>query len=465
MENTNALVRPLVQELKYDSPLKMARCFAFEPGVVFLHTAKLQEDLGRYSFLGVRPFDFLITKNGWVKTLSGISKGSFFESLKSHLRRFELTKHPDFPPFQGGGMGYLGYDLNRELEQLPAPRVDDLGVPEGLFAFYDLVFAWDHAEEKTFLFSSGLPFEGRARKDFAQARMADLLDFIQSPASDRDPSKKLMLEEAFVSNFSQKEYLVAAQKSMDHIYAGDIFEVNISQRFKARVKHTPFEIYETLQAVNPAPFSGYLNFPACQLISASPERFLKMSEKSVTVCPIKGTCRRDKDPQRDEILKQMLLHSEKNRAENIMIVDLMRNDLSKVCLPHSVQVPKCCELQTFETVHHLVSTVTGKLAPEYDVIDLLKATFPGGSITGAPKIRAMEIIAEIEPTARGPYCGSMGYIDFSGDCDFSILIRTFVMKRDILTFQVGGAIVADSSPESEYEETLVKAEGMWRVFR
>jgi para-aminobenzoate synthetase component I len=246
---------------------------------------------------------------------------------------------------------------------------------------------------------------------------------------------------------------------IDYIDAGDVFQVNVSQCFNTKFpgNYSSMAVYEKLRQLNPAPFSAYLNFPSVTLLSSSPERFLQLSARYIETRPIKGTRKRVAGPIADQLMVNDLLTSEKDRAENIMIVDLLRNDISKVCDDYSVKVTKLCGIESYPTVHHLVSVITGQLKPEHDALDLLKATFPGGSITGAPKVRAMAIIAELEGTQRGPYCGSIGYIGFNGDMDTSITIRTFVIKGDEIYFQAGGGIVADSVPTAEYHEALTKA--------
>jgi para-aminobenzoate synthetase component 1 len=255
------------------------------------------------------------------------------------------------------------------------------------------------------------------------------------------------------------------QKVIDYILAGDIFEANISQRFKADLPAglAPFDLYRRLREINPAPFAAYLNFKDTQLASASPERFLKLSAGYVETRPIKGTRPRGKSEEEDATLARELVASEKDWAENVMIVDLLRNDLSRVCENHSVQVPQLCGLESYPSVHHLVSVVTGRLRSGMGALDLLKAAFPGGSITGAPKLRAMEIIAELEPTRRGPYCGSVAYLGFDGALDSSIIIRSFCIRQGQVSFQAGGAVVADSVPRQEQEEVLAKAGALFRA--
>jgi len=265
---------------------------------------------------------------------------------------------------------------------------------------------------------------------------------------------------ALKGNFTHREYLNAVEKARQYIIAGDIFEVNLSQRFKARLSIAPYELYTRLRSINPAPFAGYLDFDEVQVVSASPERFLHLQGDRVETRPIKGTRPRGKTPEADKALADELLSSMKDRAENIMIVDLERNDLGRVCRYGTVRVTELAILETFPTVFHLTSTIVGRLKKGRDSIDLLKATFPGGSITGAPKVRAMEIIDELEPTRRSVYTGSIGYLSFNGNIDLNIAIRTFLVKGGIAYFQVGGAVVYDSDPEAEYQETLHKARAL-----
>jgi para-aminobenzoate synthetase component I len=265
------------------------------------------------------------------------------------------------------------------------------------------------------------------------------------------------------SNFSRAQYEDAVRRAVEYVHAGDCFQVNLSQRLLAPLREHPLELYGRLRELNPAPFGAYFDLGDFQILSASPERFLRVHpDGEVETRPIKGTRPRGKTPEEDAALVRDLANSPKDRAENVMIVDLLRNDIGKVCEYGSVRVPRVCEVETFRYVHHLVSEVRGKLKPGLGPLDLLAAAFPGGSITGAPKVRAMEIIAELEPTARGPYCGCLGWIGFDGAMDTNILIRTFTAGRGWVQFPVGGGIVADSDPAREYEETLHKAAGLLR---
>jgi para-aminobenzoate synthetase component 1 len=266
-----------------------------------------------------------------------------------------------------------------------------------------------------------------------------------------------------MSNFSREEYLRAVERVIEYIAAGDIFQANLSQRLYFPYQHSPVELYRRLRTCNPAPFAGMMMNDDWAVLSASPERFLKLDGRAVETRPIKGTRRRRRDVELDLLTRDELRESPKDRAENVMIVDLLRNDLSRVCSPGSINVPRLCEVETYETVQHLVSVVRGELARGRDFWDLIAASFPGGSITGAPKIRAMEIICELEQTARGPYCGNLFYLGFDGQADSSILIRTFLMRHGWLECGVGGGVVIDSNPADEYEETLDKAAGLLKA--
>jgi para-aminobenzoate synthetase component 1 len=267
------------------------------------------------------------------------------------------------------------------------------------------------------------------------------------------------------SNFDRPGYLAAVRRAVEYIHAGDCFQVNLSQRLLCGATEPPLDLYARLRERNPAPFAGYFDLGDFVVLSASPERFLRIEDGLVQTRPIKGTRPRGATPEEDENRRAELLRSAKDRAENVMIVDLLRNDLGRVCAYGSVEVTALCQLETYRTVHHLVSEVRGRLRPGLGAVDLLRAAFPGGSVTGAPKVRAMEIIAELEPTARGPYCGALGYVGFDGAMDTNILIRTITAGKGWLQFPVGGGVVADSDPEAEYAETLHKAEGMLRALR
>ncbi len=316
-----------------------------------------------------------------------------------------------------------------------------------------------------YIASSDLPGRGRSHRG-AEERLAEIKGkLLMAETGNEPPIGNVALQGgiALTSNFTHEGYLRAVERTWEYICAGDIFQANISQRFQVDLALSPYELYRRLREVNPAPFAAYLSYPELTVVSASPERFLKVVGDRVETRPIKGTRPRGATPAQDSALAQELLGSVKDRAENVMIVDLERNDIGRACRYGSVEVEELAILESYPTVFHLTSTVAGRLAPGKNRIDLLKATFPGGSITGAPKVRAMEIIDELEPTRRSVYTGAIGYLGFDGGMDLNIVIRTFLVKDRKAYFQVGGGIVYDSEPEAEYQETLHKAKGLMQA--
>ncbi len=396
----------------------------------------------------------------WEQGQSQRLSGNPFDVLKSLISRYRLFSS-GYPPFHGGAVGYFGYDLCHFVEKLPRESIDDLELPDCYLGFYDLVLSFDHLTGGLLISSSGLPERKLPeRKKRARARLEEVLEILKKACIEDFSAEKEYNIPEITSNFSRADYLNAVERAREYIRAGDIFQVNLSQRFMCSQIASPFIIYERLCRINPAPFASFLNFPEVTIVSASPERFLRISGRKVQTRPIKGTRPRGRDSLEDKRLSRELLDSEKDRAELIMIVDLERNDLGRVCEYGSVTVPKLITLETHPTVFHLVSTVEGVLKEGKDHIDCLKACFPGGSITGAPKIRAMEIIDEVEPNQRGIYTGSIGYIGFNGETDLNIVIRTMVITGGRIYFHAGGGIVADSDPEREYEETLHKVRAL-----
>ena len=421
------------------------------PNLLFLDSAA-RGPTGRYSYLAADP----------VRVFSSRFPDDALTEARAAMTRFATMPVRGLPPFQCGLAGFIGYDHGRIFERLPAPRSDDLDVPDVWLGLYDWVIAWDHETDEAWLVSSGIPERGAAARRRASERARAVLGLIaEAGAAAPAPSEPVAPATIPpVSNFSRAGYMEAVARVREYILAGDVFQVNISQRFEAPLPCAPLELYRRLRARNPAPYSAYLGAGSFQVMSASPERFLRLDGQRVDTRPIKGTRPRDPDPARDAALARELASSAKDRAENVMIVDLLRNDLSRVCLPGSVAVPALLSLETLPTVHHLVSTVTGQLDRACDAFDLVRAAFPGGSITGAPKVRAMEIIAELEPVRRSVYCGSIGYFALSGDMDTSIVIRTYVASGGRAYFGAGGGVVADSDPAAEYEETLHKARAL-----
>jgi para-aminobenzoate synthetase component 1 len=467
----------LIEELlPVPDPVDVLRRFADRPGLLFLDSALTHPGLGRYSFLAADPFDYLWSRGKLVHGAGGrYDDMDPFAALAAHLRQFPSEHDPRLPPFQGGAAGVLGYDLCHHLERLPWPRYNDLPTPDLAVGFYDWVIAWDHQDNRAWLISTGFPKLTRnSRLRRAAFRLNEVRRKLRaSPPSPPSPTGSVLLPLApqwpvphfpgLTSNFDRETYLATIRRAIEYIHAGDCFQVNVAQRLLYPYLAPPLDLYLRLRERNPATFAGYFSLGDYQIVSASPERFLRVHGGEVETRPIKGTRPRGATPQEDDARIEELLRSEKDRAENIMIVDLLRNDLGRVCRYGSVKVEAVCRVETYPFVHHLVSEVRGRLREGLGPVDLLRAAFPGGSVTGAPKIRAMEIIAELEPTARGPYCGSLGYIGFDGTMDTNILIRTFTAGHGWIQFPVGGGIVADSVPEHEYEETWHKAAGLLRA--
>ncbi|HEY2414395.1 MAG TPA: aminodeoxychorismate synthase component I [Pirellulaceae bacterium] len=461
---------PLVVELLPPPDVESALIgLSVLPHSLLLDSALREPRLGRYSFLTADPFEFVTVPADQTHGLS---------LLETRLREWRQPARPGLPPFQGGAAGLLSYDLGRSLERIPPPRCDEFQIPALAIGLYDTVLAIDHADHRAWLISQGFPeTEPSRRLSRAKKRVEQFQAWLRATPSRREqqssattlaasklaPQFSVPGPPGLTSTFSASDYQAIVKRAIEYIHAGDIFQVNLSQRLLYPAEGDSLSLYLRLRQCNPAPFAGWFDLGETQIISASPERFLKVENGRVEARPIKGTRRRTAWAEADLFAGDDLLQSEKDRAENVMIVDLLRNDLSRVCEPDSVRVTQLCGLETYQFVQHLVSAVEGTLSSGKTAVDLVRAAFPGGSITGAPKIRAMEIIAELEPTARGAYCGSLGYFGFDGSMDLSILIRTITSSRGWWQFPVGGGIVAQSSPEREYEETWHKAEGILRA--
>jgi para-aminobenzoate synthetase component 1 len=464
-------------------PWQVARRLAGLPRLLFLDSALAHPSLGRYSFVTADPFEWLRARGRRVWSGDGarsVETGDPFALLAERLARFRSPALPGLPPFQGGAAGLFGYDLCHHLERLPRPRFDEFQVPDLAVGLYDWVIGFDHAARRAWLIATGFPeTEPQRRRGRAERRLVEVKRRLRETPM-RGEGRGARGEGQGVtpalrwpvpgfpgleSNLSRDDYLEVVRRAVEYVHAGDCFQVNIAQRLLYPAVLSPLELYGRLRERNAATFAGYLDLGDFVLASASPERFLRVDQGDVEARPIKGTRPRGGTPAEDQARMEELRASAKDRAENVMIVDLLRNDLGRVCQYHSVRVPALCRLETYPFVHHLVSEVRGRLRPGLAPIDLLRAAFPGGSVTGAPKVRAMEIIAELEPTARGPYCGCLGYLGFDGSMDTNILIRTFTVGRGWMQFPVGGGIVADSVPEQEYEETWHKARGLLRALR
>ncbi|MHB0976779.1 MAG: aminodeoxychorismate synthase component I [Candidatus Aquicultorales bacterium] len=435
---------------------------------VFLDSSLTDDSLGRYSIIGYDPFLVAYSYDGVTITKTrGSSTSSLapFKALMDLLDTYRCKRDlpPELPPFTGGAIGYLSYDAGRYLEKLPVIAEDDRRVPDLCFGFYDALAVFDHLNGRAFLIGLKKPGEDR---DDVKARLKELSQTLRKKMVYRHRAF-IAHTEHMTSCFAKSEYLAAIGKAQRYIRQGDIFQVNLSQRFTMPSYGNVYDLYYRLRKTNPAPFSAFMDFGELVVASSSPERFIRVREGAAQTRPIKGTRPRSSLALEDERLASELLASEKDSAEHVMIVDVERNDFGRVCEPGSVRVTELKKLESYATVHHLVSTIEGRLREGTCPVDLLKAAFPGGSISGAPKIRAMEIIEELEPVRRGIYTGSIVYYGFDGYMDSSIVIRTFVASRrrkfsveGPLDFHVGGGIVADSDPEAEYQETMDKAGGL-----
>ncbi|WP_425328276.1 aminodeoxychorismate synthase component I [Pseudomonas nitroreducens] len=411
------------------------------PGAVLLDAGRPIATRGRYDLLSAWPLAELAP-------LAGESANRFFARVRSALQSLGEARAPDTVdvPFVGGMIGYLGYDFGQRIERLPEPNQDDLGLPDARLGLYAWALVTDHEER-----SSRLVFHPALAAD-ERERLIRLFE----DGHDGDALPPFQLAAPFRPDLSREQYREALERVHGYILAGDCYQVNYTQRFRAPCSGSPWLAYRALREACPTPFAGYLALPEGAVLSLSPERFIQLHGGQVETRPIKGTRPRGDTPEADRNNAEALLASEKDRAENLMIVDLLRNDLGRSCRPGSVRVPELFAVETYPNVHHLVSSVRGELAADKDALDLLEGSFPGGSITGAPKVRAMQIIDELEPTQRSIYCGSLLYLDVRGEMDSSIAIRTVLVKDGQASCWAGGGIVADSNWEEEYEESLTK---------
>ncbi|WP_397453413.1 aminodeoxychorismate synthase component I [Pseudomonas sp. NA-150] len=411
------------------------------PGAILLDSGRPSAERGRYDLCSAWPLQAFTAD-------SGETGSAFLQRLRDSLEglgRAELPAHCALP-FAGGLIGYLSYDFGRRLEPLPSLSVDDLQLPDARIGLYAWALISDHQTA-----TSQLVFH----PSLADAERQRLLELFTLPTTEEDPAFRL--KGPFRTSISANDYRQAFERVQSYIQAGDCYQINLTQRFQADYAGDPWAAYCTLRQACPTPFSGFQALPdGNAILSLSPERFVRVSNRLVETRPIKGTRPRGVSPGEDAALAAELLASSKDRAENLMIVDLLRNDLGRTCQIGSVKVPELFSLESYPNVHHLVSSVTGELAADKDALDLIASSFPGGSITGAPKIRAMQIIDELEPTRRGLYCGSLIYLDVRGEMDSSIAIRSLLAKDGTVSCWGGGGIVADSDCEDEYQESLTK---------
>ncbi|MDP1646271.1 MAG: aminodeoxychorismate synthase component I [Thiobacillus sp.] len=434
---------------------KLFEAIADEPWSVFLDSGRPRSTMGHIDILSARPYITLVTRAGMTEVLERnrptLSPADPFDLLRHYL---SVDGQSTELPFAGGAIGYFGYDLARRIEHMPSQARDAEAIPDMAVGIYDWAVLVDHEQRAGWLVGAGRDAQTEATWNELTALFSD------PPYS---TARRPFQVGPITCNFTPDSYRQAFSRIQRYIAAGDCYQVNLAQRFATQVSGDHWLGYQSLRRLNPAPYSAYLNLPGARILSSSPERFLEVKQGRVETKPIKGTRARAAEPEADSALARELGDSTKDRAENLMIVDLLRNDLGKVCAPGSIAVPKLFKIESFATVHHLVSTVTGRLADGVDAVGLLRAAFPGGSITGAPKLRAMEIIEELEPNRRGIYCGAIGWLGFNGDMDTNIAIRTMVSSENSLRFWAGGGIVADSRADEEFQECLDKASAMLRL--
>ena len=453
-------------DFKGDS-LELLDLLRDEPHLFFLDSSQYEPSRGRYSFIGFDPFEVFVHKG---KDAIHLLKEKFNGYAGEGKHAFTAS----FSPLTSGMIGCLGYDYGLHQEKIKLAAYDDLGLPDAFFGFYDCILTIDHFTQKLYITSSGLPEKkGSLRQKKASQRLTHVAGKLASYFNgvtevQRDaPELSSHMPLVFKGNLSKEQYIKAVEKALDYISCGDIYQVNLSQRFEFDLKGRMLDsltLYKTLRNLSPASFGGYLDCGNFSLMSNSPERFLHLNNGMVQARPMKGTRPRGANAFDDQRLRGEILNSAKEKAELLMITDLLRNDLGRVCDYGSVKVREIRALEEYNYVFQTTSTIEGSLNKDKDCFDLIQACFPGGSVTGCPKIRAMEVIEELEPTRRGLYTGSMGYINFDGNMDMNILIRTLLFCHGKYYFQVGGGIVADSLPEREYEETLVKAWAMRASF-
>lgn len=480
-------VPPLHEEIPYSSPSSMYEAF-ISSNSFLLESVKGTEKIGRYSFIGFDPCLIFKAKNALIEIEASGEKRTFFSNkplniLRDLIIEYRQIPYDYLPPFQGGMVGLLGYDFVQYLERLPKKAFDDLDMPDAQFMLFHKLIAFDHFYKRCWIIvcpgvEDSLSGEGaKMRCDWTDGfdKTEELIQDIRCRIRDAkfnaagshvSKHSLRVTHPASTINYEmkQRDYMDMVRRTKEYIAAGDIFQANLSQRVSAHIfDKSPWALYGTLRSVNPSPFAAYVDFGDYQIVSSSPERLLRVRHGAVETRPIAGTRPRGRDVSEDEMMRSELLLNEKERAEHLMLIDLERNDLGRVSAYGTVLADELMITEDYSHVIHIVSNITGDLADGKDSFDAIKAVFPGGTITGVPKVRCMEIIDELEPVRRGPYTGSIGYIGFSGDTDLNIIIRTFVIKNNVAYVQAGAGIVADSDPEREYFETLKKAEALIRT--
>ena len=470
------IVKPLPTSIP---PYLLFQAFKEEPSPFFLDSGEDYNELGSYSYIGSSPFleatAFpdqleLYWPNLSLRKTIPLEKNRSLEFLNDFHSKYRVFNSPF--PFSGGAVGFLSYDLKNQIETLPDRAENDLNIPLWRFAWYDGIVVYSHVEQKYWLTSCGIDEDGACQAELADSRIKRLQQILQPSVLEQlsereDHANQTSAAHSTIDpSVSHEQYLKDLERVIDYIYAGDIYQANLTQRFSIPWEGDVWKLYSQLHRQNPAPFAAFLPYSDFQILCSSPERFIRVqSNGQIETRPIKGTRPRGNSPTEDEIQAVELFNSPKDRAELTMIIDLERNDLGRICQFGTVKVPDLIQLEKYPTVWHLASTITGQLIKGLKPSDLIRAIFPGGSITGAPKIRALEIIEEMEPYKRGPYTGSIGYMGFDGAWDLNIVIRTILIKEGKAYVHVGGGIVADSVPEDEYHETLHKAKALFRVLK
>lgn len=472
---TRGNILPVYKEILADleTPVSAYLKAARGPRSFLLESVEGGERLGRYSYIGTEPHLVLSLKDGKASAVhTGNGKHGVYtftdplDAIKQYLDPFYPVSLPGMPRFCGGAVGYLGYECSSYFERLPVAALDDLGVPEAILLFCDTLIAFDHVKH-TMRVMTHMRLDGNLNEEYDAAleRINTLAERLSKPVTmgagcTLKRSPKLQAPSA---NQTPAEFIASVRKIKEYISAGDCIQVVISQRLARSVLSEPFDVYRALRHVNPSPYMFYLDLGEFQLVGASPEMLVRVENRVARTRPLAGTKPRGQTESEDEAMRRELLTDEKERAEHIMLVDLSRNDLGRVCKPGTVKVNTLMDVEKYSHVMHIVSDVTGVLRDDLTPLDALRAAFPAGTLSGAPKIRAMEIIAEVEPTRRGPYGGAVGYFDYSGDLDTAITIRTILLKDEIAYVQAGAGIVADSDPALEQGECMNKAAALLRA--
>lgn len=462
MQLTGAAAKRVIRELKdYIPAAEIFRLFEKQRDVAFLDSS-LHNKLGQYSILGLCPYLKLVKTDAGFTVNEEASKETFEEYVKRYLRE-HTDRNETKLPMVSGAIGYFSYDYGRKKEGIAAKDEKTVEIPDAVLIFYDILVIEKLQERKVWLIANGMTGDPEQKLDGLEEKLAQSrLSVCGARAKKERAAQEAVLQKGYevAANFEKTEYMRAVDTMIHYIIEGDIYIANMTQHLQIRSEKTPEEVFLTLRENNPSPFGGYFNYGDFQIVCASPERFLRMKKGHVQTRPIKGTRKRGSTPKEDAALRKELQNSRKDKSELLMIVDLERNDLSRVCIPGSVKVTELFAVEEYATVFHLVSNIEGELREGMTVMDLIEAAFPGGSITGAPKYRAMEIIDELEHGRRNLYTGSIGYLTLDGDCDFNIVIRTAVHQNGVYYLGVGGGITAESELEFEYEETLQKAKAI-----